>query len=510
MTQVAQVSAAAGETPHELFRGFDSVSNGTLTSTAVEGEVFMVGLPVKLTIQLCQSVSELAKVLEIDSSVSVSFLKAFNATAKMKFMNSLNVTENNLTIVAYVRNGIGRFKVKEVALKPEIKPLANDEEVRKFVRARGDSFISEASQGGEYYAVYTFRTTSRTEQSSLIASLKAGGISGGLKFDAETQMKLKNFEKVTQVNWTFTQEMTGVKEIGLPKQDDMIDFARDFPKLPMNSPVTTDFVTTHYEDVPNFGDGFDKVIANRRYFVEPERGLLANLAQLRGVQEQIKRLKAIYRVYRFSDPGLDAFSPKVDADVKTIEDQVHAWKVNPTGDFVRPDLPSLAVGMPELEFEEGQAASFGSGTGENFDFMPVANAFRDRVRIASIQLAPGIVNKKYHVIRRLEVGYVSGNGDEKWTKVHGREGSAGELFTLKAGEFPLSLRIGHGGLIDSIEMHTDEDRQIKAGGPGGTIANWTREDDAVVLGFAGRSGGALDQLRIIHAKLRPATYVRPN
>jgi len=506
---MAQVSAAAGKMPNELFSGFDSVSNGTLASSVLEGESFMEGLPVKLTIRLCQSVSELAKVLEIDTSVSVSFLSSFKATAKMKFMNSLNVTENNLTIVAYVRNGIGRFKVKDVTLKPGIAPPGNDEEAATFVRARGDSFVSEASQGGEYYAVYTFRTTSRTEQRSLIASLKAGGISGGLKFDSDTQVKLNNLEKVSNVEWTFSQEMTGVKGVALPRQEKMIDFALEFSKRPMNSPVTTDFAIRPYEQVEHFGNGFTKVAANRRYFVDPEGGLLVNLAQLRSVQEQIKRLKAIYRVYRFSDPGLDAFGRKVDSDVKAIRDQVHAWTVDPTGEFVRPELPSLADGMPSLEFDEGRRASFGSGTGENFEFMPVAHAFRDRVRIASIQLAPGWVSGKYEVIRRLEVGYVSGDG-EKWTKVHGRDGSATELLTLNDGEFPLSLRIGHGGLIDSIEIHTDKGQHIKAGGPGGTIANWEREKGFVVLGFAGRAGGALDQLRIVHARLKPATYGPPN
>jgi hypothetical protein len=500
MTQVS--AAAGGETPKELFRGFDSVSNGTLTSTAVEGESFMDGLPVKLTIQLCQSVSELAKALEIDSSVSISFGKAFNATAKMKFMNSLNVTENNLTIVAYVRNGIGRFKVRDVALKPEIVPPANDQAAAIFVRQRGDSFISEASQGGEYYAVYTFRTTSRTEQTDLIASLKAGGISGGLKFDAETQVKLKSFEKVTQVNWTFSQEMTGVTGIGLPEQDEMIDFALGFSKLTMNSPVTTDFVTTPYEKVPNFGDGFAKVTANRRYFVEKEGGLLANLALLRGVQEQVKRLQAIYRVYRFSDPGLGALGPKVDADVKTINDQVHAWDVNATGDFVEPELPSLAFGMPELDFQEEQPAEFGAGPGPNFDFMPVASAFRDRVRIESIRLAPGKWGK-YDVIRRMEVGYRSHN--HKWTAVHGQQGNQGGLFTIAAGQFPTALTIRHGGLIDSIEIEAGGN-SISAGGTGGTKVEWEPEPGAVVLGFGGRAGGALDQIRIIHAKLKPAKY----
>lgn len=503
MTQL--VDAGAGDTANRLFSGFDSIANGMLPSSAVEGETIKEGLPVNLTIEVCQSVSELAKALEIDSSVSISFLKAFNATAKMQFMNSLNVTENNLTIVAYVRNGTSLFEVKEVALKPGIEPPAGDEEAAEFFQTYGDSFISEASQGGEYYAVYTFRTTTRTEKSSLTASLKAGGISGGLKFDTETQVKLTNFMKDTQVNWTFRQEMTGIKGISLPSSEKMIDFALAFSSLEMNSPVTTGLKIRPYEMVPKFGRGFRKVTANRRHFLGA-RGVLASLTRLRGVDDQIGRLKDIYRVYGFEDPDLDAFRPKVDKDLETIETQVHAWEDDPTGAFVRPELPSLARGEPVLNFDEGQPASFGSDTGPNFDFMPVGNAFRDRVRITSIRLAPGKW-MNYDVIRRIEVGYASHNA--KWKTIHGQEGSFGAILDLGDGQFPSRLIVGHGGLIDSIEIHSGS-RHISAGGEGGTIVDWKPEPGAVVLGFAGRAGGALDQIRIVHATLKPARYVQPH
>ena len=505
---MAQVNAGAGDTANRLFSGFDSIANGMLASSAVEGDTIEKGLPLSLTIQVCQSVSELANALEIDSSVSVSFLKAFNATAKMKFMSSLNVTENNLTIVVYARNGIGRFEVTEVALKPGIKPPADDAEAAKFVRAYGDSYVSAASQGGEYYAVYTFRTTTRTEQSSLTASLRARGISGGLTVDAEAQVKLTNFVKDTQVSWTLRQEMTGIKGISMPGPDEMIGFARNFSKLTMNSPVTTDFAVKHYENVPNFGDAFRKVTANRRHFLG-ERGILASLARLRGLADQIRRLKDIYQVYGFKDPELDALSPKVETDLKTIEKQVHDWEDDPTGEFARPELPSLARGEPVLTFEVGQPASFGSETGPNFDFMRVGAALRDHVRIASIQLADGKWgrNDEYHVIRRLKVGYTSEK--RQWEVTHGQGGEPRGTLFLEDGHFPSRLRIGHGGLVDSIEVQSGQET-IKAGGPNGTIVDWKPEKGAVVLGFAGRAGGALDQIRIIHATLKPATYVQPH
>src|SRR5205085_9501905 len=219
---------------------------------------------------------------------------------KMNFMNSLHVTENNLTIVAHVRNGLGHYKVLTAALVPGVAPPADDAEAAEFVRNYGDSYISETFEGGEYYAVYTFRTRSRSERSNLVASLRASGISGGLTFTAETQLKLSQFSERTEVQWTFSQEMTGVRGVQLPDPPGMIDFARRFSAMEMNAPVMTGFKVEGYERIPGFGRGFAKVTANRRYFTDTP-GILTNLPHLGSVKEQIGLLGEVYEVYGFED-----------------------------------------------------------------------------------------------------------------------------------------------------------------------------------------------------------------
>ena len=165
--------AGDGDTPNRLFSGYDSVASGMLSSSAVVGKHGTEGGRQVVNIRVCESVSELAEALEIDGSLSVSYLKAVNVTAKMKFMKSLNVTEKSVTIVVYAAVETGTWRVTDVALKAGISPPANDAEAARFVKAYGDCFIKEATQGGEYYAVYTFRTATQKEQSSLTASLKA-------------------------------------------------------------------------------------------------------------------------------------------------------------------------------------------------------------------------------------------------------------------------------------------------------------------------------------------------
>jgi hypothetical protein len=498
--------AGAGDTPNKLFTGYDSVGAGMLSSSAVEGKAGTEGGRNVVNIRVCQSVSELADALEIDGSLSVSYLKAVNVTAKMKFMKSLNVTEKSVTIVVYAAVETGTWTVKDVALreKPEVKAPTNDAEAARFVKAYGDSFVKEATQGGEYYAVYTFRTTTQEEQRSLTASLKAEGIYSGVTAKAEVQTKLTNFASKSSVESTLKQEMTGITGLSLPSEDKMIQFALDFSSKTMNRPVTTGFAIEYYEKIPGFGDGFAKVAANRRYFLG-EKGMLANLARLKALEQQINRLKAIYACYKFADPDLEAFRGRVEADIAAIEAQVTAWSDNPTGNFVKPPLPSLTEGEPVLDFVAHPVASFGQEGGGTFDFMSVGSAFRNQVRIASIRLSDGTWDG-FHVIRRMEIEYASEKG--RWTAVHGEGGNAREKFFLEDGQFISHMRIRFGRLVDALEIQLPDGRSTSAGGGGGALSLWTPQPGVTILGFAGRAGAALDQIKIINGSLKKARFVK--
>jgi hypothetical protein len=502
---MTQASAGAGDTPTKLFRGYDSIGSGMLSSSAVQGEYERSGGSTVVNIRVCESTAELAQALEIDGSLSVSYLKAANVTAKMNFVKTLNVTEKSVTIVVYAKHETWTWAITDVAFKGNIAPPADDKAAAAFVRSYGDSFVKEATQGGEYYAVYTFRTVTEKEQSELTSSLKTEGIFSGVTANLDVQVKLKNFIAKTSVDWTFNQQITGIARPSLPNQDQLIEFALAFSSKEIDSPVTTGFAVAGYESIPDFGNGFRKVTANRRHFLG-EKGVLGNLARIRAVDHQIKQLKKIYACYRFSDPELDKLRTKVEGDLATIDAQVVAWGDNPTGDFVKPDLPSLAAGEPVLDFAAGQPASFGKEGGATFDFMSVGDAFRNQVRIASIRLADGDF-EKYRVIRRLEVEYVSEKG--RWTRVHGQDGNAREKFTLEDGQFPSLLRIRHGTYVDAIEVHLADGRSTSAGGGGGELSDWRPGPGAVVLGFAGRAGAALDQIKIVHGALKPARYVQP-
>jgi hypothetical protein len=508
MTQVAN---AVSDTTSRLCIGFDSVAGVMLQASAVEGDYHEEGVESKVTIKVCESLEELSQGLQIDASMSISFLKAANFSAKMSFMRSLNVTEHSLSIVVHIANGIGRWFAKNVALTQEAKakvPAVDDDAAAvDFVRQYGDSYISAVTLGGEYYAVYTFRTTTKVEQSRLSAELKAGGVYNGITAGTEVQTKITDFLKSTNVRSTFEQQITGIKGLSLPTSDKMIQFALNFPRERMNSPAMTDFAVARYENVENFGRGFDTVARNRNHFVDDKRGVLVSLAHLNGVAHQINRLLDIYEVYNFKDEALEALEKQVEADLATIDAQIAAWRDNPVGDFAKPDLPSVAMGEPWLDYSIGRIAAFGGESGPPFEFMTVGDAFHDRVRIEWIQLADGRYNG-YDVMRGIAIGYISDKG--RWTQLHGHGHKGNNRRKLNfEGLFPSMLRIRHGGFVDAIELTLEDGNTTSAGGPNGVPVEWKPQPGGVVLGFAGRAGEVLDQIEIVHGSLKPAQYARP-
>jgi hypothetical protein len=505
---MATIQAGAGDAPAKLFRGYDGIGRGMLNESAVTGgSDDHGGGRTLVNIQVCESVSKLARALEIDGSLSVSYLKALNVTAKMNFMKKLNATARSVSIVVYACHETGSSTALNVKLKDDIKAPANDDEAADFVALYGDSYVSEASQGSEYYAVYTFHTETEKQQQDLTAELSAKGVISSVDVKADAQTKLSDFLKTTSTNWTFDQELAGHRNPSLPTQDKLIQFAIEFSKTEPDAAVITGFKVSGYEGVPGVGRRkFAKIVENRDHFLGDE-GVLQSFAHLTGIQNQITWLKRIYRRYNYTgDAALLSFETQVKSDLAAINKQVAAYKRDPAADFDKPPLPSLAKGEPVLSYSVGQTPSFGGEGAGPFDFMPVGEALRNQVKIASIRLWEG-GGGVGGLIHKMDVGYASDKS--KWTTSHGANGTGRELLILEDGQFPVRFKINCGGYVDRVEIHLNDGRSTWAGGNGGALVDWKVPDGSVVLGFAGRAGLLLDQLKIVHVALKPAEYRMP-
>lgn len=494
--------------PVKLFRGYDTVARGILTASAVTGGSENEGVSSGVRVQVCESLSELAEALDIDASLSVSYLKAVDVTAKMEFARKLNVTARSVTIVVYARHGIGTWDAKDVTLKDGVKAPTDDKSAATFVKTYGDSFIRSVTLGGEYFAVYIFNTETRDQQQKLATSLKGEGIGGGVTVKAEAQVKLNNFLKTTKTNWTLHQDMTGIVNPDFPDQDKLIPFALGFSNLPLTGPVVTNIKVTGYEDVAGFDDSFDKVVDNRDYFLDPRSGLLQKHGRLTTVGNQAAWLKRIYQRYDYrGDAALDAFAAKVETDLSAIDKQIREWKSNSARGFAAPDLPSLKDGEPVLSFQEPSPEVWGGAAPGPWQVDSVGDMVRNRTRVKSIQVATGRFNNS-DLLGRLIVEYDSDK--RSWIETHG-EGEVKMLqpkLDLEEGQFPVRFEVRHGTLVDWLKIHLSDGRSTEAGGSGGGKVDWSIPKDHFFVGFGGRSGSVIDQLQIRYARLNPAKMVK--
>lgn len=505
----SEMRDGSNSAPVKLFRGYDTVSRGILTASAVEGDWENTGVSSAVRVQVCESLSELAEALDIDASLNVSYLKAVDVTAKMEFARKLNVTARSVSIVVYAKHGLGTWDATDVKLRTgqgAPKAPTDDKSAAAFVKTYGDSFIKSVTLGGEYFAVYIFNTETREQQQNLAASLKTDVVSG-VTVKAEAQVKLNNFLKTTKTNWTLKQDMTGITNPDFPDQDKLIPFALGFSKLPLDGAVVTNIKVTGYEDVDGFGEGFDTVVDNRDYFLDRRTGLLPKHGRLTAVSNQIEWLKRIYQRYGYKgDTALAAFADKVEADLAAIDKQVRDWRLNAARAFKAPDLPSLKEGEPVLNFEERTSPAWGGEAPGPWTVDSVGDLIRNRTRLKSIQLASGLHDGK-EMLGRLVLEYSSDK--RSWTESHGN----GDVKTwqqkldLEEGQFPTWFQVHHGSLVDRLKIQLSDGRITESGGPSGGNVVWEVPKDCVFVGFAGRSGGVIDQIEIRCAKLNPARMV---
>lgn len=505
----AEMTVGDNPVPVNLFSGYDTVSRGMLSTSAVAGDHQKSGGRSSVQIAVCESLSELTKALEIDASLSVSYLKTADVTAKMEFAKNLDVTARSVSIVVYAHHQIGTWTAKNVKLQDTVDPPTDGgASAARFALSYGDSFVSSVTLGGEYYAVYIFSTETREEQQTLAANLKVA-VRAGAEVEADSQVKLSEVLNSTKTSWTLKQAITGIENPEFPNEKKLIEFALKFSKQVPNSPVVTGIKVQGLESIPKIGSAYEKVARNRRYFLDPRDGLLTSLARLTTVHNQVEWLKEIYDRYNYQgDSALLDFQGDLLKDIKAIDNQAADWVFGASGTFEAPKLPTLAKGEPVLQFDQPEPPLWGGpGPGHaQWDVMSVGDAIRNRQRIRSIRLSNGHI-RNIEVLGRLEVEYVS---DKKsWPETHGTDPrEAQHRLYLEEGQFPVRFEVGHGTYIDRLKIHLSDGRTTASGGSGGAKVDWKVPADHFVVGFGGWSGACIDQLQVLHAKLKPAKMVK--
>lgn len=492
--------------PAALLQGYNSVL-GNACSTALNGTFASTGAVSSVVCTVCTSASEVASALEIDASLSVAYGALASVDAKTKFMSSLNITTYSITIVVHAKHSIGSERFTNVRLKDYIAAPGTDEEADSFVRTYGDSWISEISKGGEYFATYTFFSETRTEQQNLEVSLRASGIVSGVTVEANLQAKMSQFVSTSNVTTTFKQTITGIRNPTFPDPADFVPFALNFSSLELDSPTIIGFASKGYESgVAGFkaSPSFDKVAANRRYFTQgdyTQPSLASNLATVAGIKNQISAIKQIHDFYGYTgDSVLSSRSQVAKTDFDAIVTQMQRFETAPTSSFTRPSLPSIANGTPVFDAAYFYSPEFVHGNGGiPFSDVDVSTYFQNRTRIVKVQLRAGAY------VDQIITTYEDVN--RSWVTSHGESG--GNLTTalqLLRGQFVVSVSGRGDAWIDRLRIAITDGRYVEGGGNGGYAFSWTAPGGAIVMGFRGRAGAWVDRIGIDYAQIKPAKW----
>jgi hypothetical protein len=486
--------------PVSVFQGYDSVTGGGM-ATALTGETRTTGGESSLHYRVCEDVDELAEALEINQSLSISFGPFGSIDEKMKLVQKLNVTTHSTSIVVYAKHTVGSETMTDVALKPGRTPPVGNAALKAHFRGYGDAFVSSITRGGEYYAVYTFYAQTRDEQTELEVEMKAQGLFEGVTLDAALQVKLNKFTSSSKMRVSVEQRISGILNPALPSADKIIDFAAKFSSLPLDSPTVIRFDTSGYERVPDFGD-FQPIADNRDFFVGDEvvAGLTASLVKLEALQNQIAWLQRVYAYYGgHTDAKVNDVAAKAKSDLAALNKLLHGYHNDPTAAFTAPGLASLAFGSPSLAYAINESPAQGGGGGAPFNDVDVLAFASRQTRVSALQLRTSSYVEKLHVVYQGAAGTFEAD--------HGGDaGTLTSVLTLLPGQFVTKIA-GHSGTrVDNLQITVSDGRSVGGGGGAGGPFEWTVPKGSFVLGFAGRSGGNLDQIRVVYAGFQPATW----
>jgi hypothetical protein len=494
---------AAASAPVALLQGYDSVIGAGL-ATAIQGPPpTKVDARSDVTYTGCESIETLSRALRVDQSLSVGFGPFGGVDQKMTFIRNLDVTTTSVSIVVYARHVTGKHVLTDYSLKPNIPPPAGDEELKRFFYSYGDSFLTSVTNGGEYYAVYTFYTQTKTEQTSLVGELKAKGIWSTGNVDASLQLKLDQFIKSTTTRYRLEQTVTGIANPKLPDAAQIITYAIDFPSKPIDTPVVIGFETLGYERVPGI-QNFQPIVKNRTYFtgfLRDDAGLTKDLVKLQQLVNQADWIKSVYRFYGdYADEELNRVTALARADIDAIDDQIEAFEADPIQTFTRPNLQALGFGTPVLAYDVSKSQSWGGGGGGPFDDVDPRTALQKKTWLSAIQLRTGAV------VDRLIAVYENEDHERRLIEHGGSGGTLSSELKFLEGEFVVNVTGRAAKLVDRLNFRTNKGHEVGGGGGGGTPFVWDIHKGMFVLGFAGRSGTRLDQLAIVYAGFKPATW----
>lgn len=495
----------------DLFQGFSSAEGKAKPATVIKGESSTGNASSDIGVKVTASSFELRQALGISREAGIGMDGLGNISQLTEFYQSLNITETTLCVIAYAKRYISTVSVTNASLKDGIKAPTTANEVNEFVYSYGDTFVSEITKGGQYWAVFTFHCKSIEQMTEVKNNLAAQGVIDGIDVKASLTSKLSVASSNFNMTYEFTQKMIGVESEKYPSQDEAIDFVLNFindDKVKIDGICA--FKITSYFDVAGMSRAFQVVKQNQDLLYDSGVGKqfkqcgLYKLNQLDSIARSVAIIDDVYvRLNGTPDKSFTQQRAVVLSDqsalIKVFEDYVR----DPAAAIVLPETPSLDYGVPALQLEtETSADSVGGEGGSTFSDYAV---FRDFHEIG-LPVAISIQAGKY--IDQISTEYKN-NTNSRLIIVHGRPGGEQKMtIELHPGEFIEKITAQGGNYVDYIKFELNTGVSFSAGTFQAHLTLKTLFDAANgfrFYGYIGRSKSWIDKLQVL--SVRPAGVI---
>jgi hypothetical protein len=479
-------------------------------------------------VQVCNSSNSL------DKTVKHSFgLSAEGQSAKHKSSSSVKSSNTSVSVVIYA-NAVKSSPIYSTA--PTLLPAAAGLTPEELFTAYGDSYVSAATLGAEYMAVFVYECETESDQQSVMNSFAVQGIvptdppvSIGVNFSKS----MANASSQTNVNCRAYQMLRGsaatLPEITNDTSTDitnLVGFAQNLSVSDVaGNGVVLEFATTGYETLmaSAAATAFQPIVTNRQAYTN---NVAPSLASLNTIRKAMQQVASLYRTYGYTgDSTFYANCKQFNQDYSALENWVAQTNANPLGSYTYPNPPkSLSNGSPSAQFQIEAGPTWGSdAAGAWYDLAtssaPSSNPtnaknnssnpatpipLSDMPVLASVALWGGAW------MNQIGTSYQTSSGTVQF--VHG--GTSGVFqqapLNLRTGEFITSISGTSGDYINQLTLNTNFGQSVKYPPSPNSASgfSWTVPAGAALVGFQGTCGSYLNQLQPVYIQFQPATWVQ--
>jgi hypothetical protein len=494
--------------------GYDSAKKAPKHATLLDAsDIAPGGTNHTCTIEVCVNSTEVAQTLRIDSSASADGFYG-GVKAKMDLMQEMEISTYSTTVVVYANTQNGPQTIRNAVLKPDVTlpdwSTATSEVLNEFVRVYGDSFVSSVTEGGEFYALYTFKSASKESQQSLKADLEAKVQSGLSSGSFEFQTEMDEVASAHSVEYKADMKLSGFKNLGLPSPNDLVSFAQNFTMLVPDSPVVTSIESTPYEQVPGFGS-FANIPQNRLKLIGGwnDKGLIRTFLDLTSLSNSIQSLKNLYRFYGpdqvYVDQTLDSKEQAVHHDLDLLRNTLEQFANTPSAPIEIDPMTSLSDGSPVLSIDVHLSNNCGGQGGSRSEMLSdmgytdLTSALLQHHRIKQVGFRTG------QIVDYLEVTYLN-DRFHKTIGYGGGGGGSGTTLTLEESQYICQVDANSGTVLDRLILWVGAAQYGGGGGGGSRTSLSFGASSSYLAGFNIQHSTLVDSIQFIGFSFKPAVW----